>query len=465
MKNSKILPFGDWFKVYEKAGSNFNKTQRLLESQMILEAGDVGITMPAPGADFSFQYLSGLESMKYKVGSAIVEDSNYTKAVDKIKNFGLTADRQPMPGGKVGGSGIHKDSLAKDFLETLIAARAIRLNKQTKKKKDLAKFKAWVNSCIRNFDIQRSSANDLALVPSSETYLKVNTIGYIQRMTSVQAKIEKEGTSSTSYLDRLKEYINVWNFLQYAGGENAQYDQSSIVDGYFDLQVANGEIGPANAPSVLLYGDKFYEKATAERQEQTEYENVGGVDAAKGQADIEFPTGKSDILESQIPKIKALAEIVKAKFGKDQTVDNFELISSASPVWSGGETMADYEGKETTGTGDPGVGTDFATKNYKLAYDRGVSFMRKLNEILQEMGHPGFNNPVIKWQVSDQGPAGGKYVDLQIERNYQKPKKKVTTTVTGKQTSAGGSQGDAAKLYAYKFVIGRGAESSSEGED
>jgi len=119
--------------------------------------------------------------------------------------------------------------------------------------------------------------------------------------------------------------------------------------------------------------------------------------------------------------------------------------------------MADYEGKTTTGVGDPGPGSDFATNNFKLAYDRGVSFMNKLNELLKGMGHPGFNNYSIKWQVSDQGPGKGRYVDLQIERNYQKPKVKATTTVTGAQTAAGGSQGQTATLYAYKFVVGKGA--------
>jgi len=60
--------------------------------------------------------------------------------------------------------------------------------------------------------------------------------------------------------------------------------------------------------------------------------------------------------------------------------------------------------------------------------------------------------------AAEGGPSGnGRFVDLQIERNYQKPKVKATTTVTGTQTSAGGSQSQKATLYAYKFVVGRGA--------
>ena len=461
MKNPKILPFGDWFKVYEKAGSNFNKTQRLLESEMLFEEeggyGDLGILKPAAGADLDYSSLPNLVAMKDAVKEAIVKDQYYTSAVDKIKNFGSTVERDIMRGGDLEGRSLHRDAGAEEFLANLIAARAIRLGKKNKKRKEREAFKSFVSRCIRNFDIQRSDANDLKLTPTEAG--GVDTVGRVNYIDSQRAKIIREGESTFSGMSKLAAYINSWNFIQWAsnGNQNAAYDQQSIKDGYFDLTVASGKAGvPAN-PAVLLYADKFYEKATAQRDEKTEVESVGGVDAAKGQADIAFEQGSSVIPATEIPKIKALAEVVKAKFGKDQTVDNFELISSASPEWNGGETMADYEGKTTTGVGDPGEGSDFATNNFKLAYDRGVSFMRKLNEILQEMGHPGFNNPVIKWQVSDQGPGKGRYVDLQIERNAEKPKVKATTTVSGKQTSAGGSQSQKATLYAYKFVVGKGA--------
>jgi len=472
MKNPKILPFGDWFKVYEKAGSNFNKTQRLLESEMLLEKdsvvrGDLGIKAPAAGADLKYYPLNNLANMNRIVGGMIDENDAYTRAIDKIKNFGSTVESNLMPSSHIEGTNLHNDSGAEDFLANLIAARAIRLGKATsgnifKDKKIKAQFKAWVNSCVKNFDIQRSDANDLKLTPDpSNTTSRdvVYTIGMVAKVGNSAAFVRNEGENSSSKMELLSRYINVWNFLQWAknGNNNARYDQESIKDGYFDLQVANGKAGVPNEPTVLFYADQFYERATAERGEKTDLDSVGGVDAAKGQADIAFPQGSSVIENTEIPKIQALADVVKAKFGKDQTVDNFELISSASPEWFGDETMADYEGMTTTGIGDPGPGSDFATNNFKLAYDRGVSFMNKLNELLKGMGHPGFNNYSIKWQVSDQGPGKGRYVDLQIERNYQKPKVKATTTVTGTQTSAGGSQSKTATLYAYKFVVGKGA--------
>ena len=338
--------------------------------------------------------------------------------------------------------------------------------RKTRKKKEREAFKTFVSRCIRNFDIQRSDANDLKLTPAERGEGYVDTVGTVHIIDTQRAKVIREGESTSTWTLKLAAYINSWNFIQWAsnGMRNAAYDQQSIKDGYFDLQVASGSAGAPANPAVLFYADKFYERATAERGEETEFENVGGVDGAKGQADIQFEVGKSTIAASEAPKIKALAEVVKAKFGKDQTVDNFELISSASPEYGAIKNEQGWESKYPNGTtamGDPGAGTDDASKNAKLAYDRGVSFMEALNAELAKLGHPGFNKYVIKWQIAAEGgPSGnGRFVDLQIERNYQKPKVKATTTVTGTQTSAGGSQGQTATLYAYKFLLGKVAGS------
>ena len=139
MKNPKILPFGNWFKVYEKAGSNFNKTQRLLESEMLFEEeggyGDLGISTPAAGADLDYSNLSNLIAMKAAVEEAIVEDQYYQSAIDKIKNFGSTVERNIMRGGDLQGRSINRSLEASDFLANLIAARAIRMGEKNKKKK------------------------------------------------------------------------------------------------------------------------------------------------------------------------------------------------------------------------------------------------------------------------------------------------------------------------------------------
>jgi hypothetical protein len=92
----------------------------------------------------------------------------------------------------------------------------------------------------------------------------------------------------------------------------------------------------------------------------------------------------------------------------------------------------------------------------KLAYERGVSFMKALNAKLNEMGHPGFATYQIKWQIAAQGGpegANGRFVDLQISTNEKKGTVVKNTDVTGKpltaaKTTSGASE---ATLYCYKI--------------
>ena len=35
MNNSKVLPFNDWFKIYERAERDFDKTQMIIESERL----------------------------------------------------------------------------------------------------------------------------------------------------------------------------------------------------------------------------------------------------------------------------------------------------------------------------------------------------------------------------------------------------------------------------------------------
>lgn len=34
MSNSNVLPFSEWFKIYERAERDFNKTQMIIESEL-----------------------------------------------------------------------------------------------------------------------------------------------------------------------------------------------------------------------------------------------------------------------------------------------------------------------------------------------------------------------------------------------------------------------------------------------
>lgn len=86
MKNPKILPFGQWFKVYESAGRNFEKSQRILESRIsrgltrIYEGlgTDVQSSLGTLLSDGAKAALAGVDAVKSKA-----------PAYDASKSFGM----------------------------------------------------------------------------------------------------------------------------------------------------------------------------------------------------------------------------------------------------------------------------------------------------------------------------------------------------------------------------------------
>jgi hypothetical protein len=168
--------------------------------------------------------------------------------------------------------------------------------------------------------------------------------------------------------------------------------------------------------------------------------------------------GGADVPESYLPQIDAIAKEINEKFG-GKSIANFKLVSSASPdygkIGKGPGWEKNYT--STSGTTDPGNGTDDATANQKLAYQRGVNFMDALNSSLKKAGHPGFNSYEVNWQISNTGGPNdnGIFVDLKLAENAAQPKIETKTTVSGEQTDAGSKTdgSEIATLLGYALLI------------
>ena len=448
MKNSKILPFGDWFKVYEKAGNNFNKTQRLLESQMISEAKSY-IDLPQAGENLGSNIWSALSEVKLKAKY----DAIYSYIINNKRNSNIQAsitemnklkaiDRKIVSAGFVTGV-----STAENMLAFNAAICAAELG---------VKAKWFIENRLSNMTVtvERKPENDIKLTPSGSG-------GYIYTSGAVSnvagSAVSKNDTDAVSSYDRLKFYINHFNYMNLAGGNDC-YNGDSVNDkGFFDLSNAAGA-----AASASIYLASTYEGGAVERSETEEVDVIGAETAQVGQADIKFKAatldkGGADILDTEAGKIEALANTIMEKFA-GKTINNFELLSSASPEYGNLKNETGWESNytQTTGTGDPGAGTDDATNNCKLAYERGVSFMTALNTKLNAMGHPGFATYQIKWQIAAKGgPADdGRFVDLQISTNEKKGTVVKKTDVNGKELAAAtkASGRSEATLYAYNIA-------------
>ena len=300
------------------------------------------------------------------------------------------------------------------------------------------------------FGIKRESMGEqpnenIVAVPVDDNFGVVYTIG---KPTTTSKEVEGTDQTRSSY-KKTKLYMNCFNTVAAIQGGVLYGSEDQLTEnGYLNLLEAEG-----GGVRLTIFVDTKEGKGKVEKSEETETKRVGYEPALKGTADVAFKNGSykiSDDPQGQT-KIDALAKVIAEKF-EGKTFDTFNLISSASPVWSGKETMANYAGKPTKGTGDPGEGNDFATKNYKLAYNRGLAIMKALNVSLKKLGHAGIPNYTVTWQISDKGgPENtGRYVDLLISSPENQGKEVTTTKVSGKVTKEKSRTTGQAIFYAYE---------------
>lgn len=447
MKKSNILPFGDWFKVYESAGMNFKKSQALLESKIFEKKG--GVELPMPGKDLKTTIWDQMSAIKFREDYGTIlaainankSNQSVQASIDEMKKLKAN-DRSLFSLSYVSGVSTPEQMLA-------LFTTALMNDVSDGTPKWMIKNRLLVGP----IEVNRKSDNDITLTPNPEG--GIYTIGRVASGSATS--ISNEGRDSTSGYQSLKKYVNHFNLAQFASGlGNDEYDKNSVGEnGFFDF----GKAPSTPGASLVIFADSTYEGGSVERSEEEVVDVVGAETAEIGQADIKFQQatlekGGATILPSEAPKIEALAKTIQEKFA-GKTINNFELLSSASPEYGAIKNAQGWESNysKTTGVGDPGAGTDDATNNMKLAYERGVSFMTALNTKLNEMGHPGFATYQIKWQIAAQGgPANdGRFVDLQISTNEKKGTVVKNTDVTGKplvaaKTTSGASE---AKLYCY----------------
>ena len=173
--------------------------------------------------------------------------------------------------------------------------------------------------------------------------------------------------------------------------------------------------------------------------------------------DVNFTVGVATIPANDPEVAKAVKDAI-AMF-PDGNISNLSIVSSASPEFNeangGPSTMADY-GQNTTGVGNPGAGRDDISKNKKLAYDRGVSFIAAINAGLVAQGKPEISNPTINWQIADKGglnPASkGRFSNVLWSKagTPATATSKVTNTGEKGATTAGG---DTFTIYQHVFTV------------
>tara|TARA_R110002074_G_scaffold33472_6_gene93197 strand:+ start:3917 stop:5260 length:1344 start_codon:yes stop_codon:yes gene_type:complete len=316
----------------------------------------------------------------------------------------------------------------------------------------ITKKNIYDNSNIDSFTMAKETESNIEAVPA-ENGIGIAIFGKVNNQAS---ELETKRGQTTDSARNVMQYMNAYNMVQEMLGRtggNKQYGGEEQVNSDGDLDLRK----PGDSAGIVLFTSRLAtnRKSSPETSTKSTTEIVGFEPGFEGVVDIAFQQGKAVIPTGDVDKVDALVELILTKF-KGKKVDSFVLTSSASPEWAGGETMANYAGKTTTGTGNPGKGDGkFAALNADLAYRRGVALMTAINTKLKAAGHASFPNYVVKWQISDKGgPSGtGRFVDLNIQSNEMKGKEVTTTTTsrTGKVDQKGKIEGLDGMFYAWTF--------------
>jgi hypothetical protein len=154
------------------------------------------------------------------------------------------------------------------------------------------------------------------------------------------------------------------------------------------------------ANSVIVYTKSIYAPGQANKEIGTTTQ--GATAPIDKNYDVSFEQGKSAVPTNDSEVAKAVADAI-AMF-PDGNITNLSIVSSASPEYGVITNVPGWEKsypKGITGTGNPGNGTDDASRNIKLAYDRGVNFVAAINAGLVAQGKPEIQGYNINWQISD----------------------------------------------------------------
>ena len=298
---------------------------------------------------------------------------------------------------------------------------------------------------------------------------EINTVGNITGQL-----IKNVDVTTKSGINKLCAYINGFNLQNWAAGNFTQYDPTKILNGdkVVDL-TKNGGATIVEKGYLTLVAASTAAVTAGSRETTTAL--TQGEKGKDGAVEIAFLGGSSTLdvnkvaVDANHPKVKEIGDKITAYLGETGVIDKMTLVSSASPEFNTVKNMPGWEKsypKGTTGTADPGVGTTDATKNMKLAYDRGVTFR---NALIAYLGaHLKANSISVSWKISTDAPGNGRNISYSIATQSVAPQPIERTTYQGAKVTV--TKGDNT-IYIYKIkfkanaVIGEGKRKAKAYED
>ena len=274
-------------------------------------------------------------------------------------------------------------------------------------------------------------------------------------------RIKRSETNQTSTLDNICGYINAFNLQNWASGSFEQYDPTKLLDAkkVVDLTSSNREVLAVEKGFLMLVSPSSSSVTGGDRG--SEDITTQGEAAKTGAAEIAFTIGRADIddkgvnIDANHPKVKEIGEKIISYLGETGVADSIVLTSSASPEYGAIKNVTDWEKsylKGTSGTSMPAIGTDDASKNSKLAYDRGVAFSTALSQYLG--GHVKATSITVGWKISTDAPGNGRNISYNVATQSVAPQVIQKTIYQGAKVTVNRADNG---IYVYKVKFNAAA--------
>lgn len=292
--------------------------------------------------------------------------------------------------------------------------------------------------------------NPIAVYPDPGGTGFVATLGRTGTNRGAKDEVIHQGRQfSTSYGSLIK-YLSQFNLSNVAEGDFTQYRLSSMLDAENYVDLLKAEVA---TNTVIVYTATANTPNNANKSVNT---TTQGAEAPIDKIyDVNFTAGVATVPANDSEVGKAVADAI-AMF-PDGNITNLSIVSSASPEYGAITNVPGWENSYTkgiTGTGNPGNGTDDASKNIKLAYDRGVNFVAAISAGLAAQGKPEISNPTINWQISDKGGSRislGRYANV-LWSKAGTPGNDVTNVANTGTTGQNPSGGKTYTIFQHVFT-------------
>jgi hypothetical protein len=461
MNNYKILPFSDWFKVYEDAGRKFEKSQRILEN------------MTANNLNRLFESVISQTSMTIPEGLKSLGGGNL-RAGDE--SFG---DPLPIDTEKHNQFISRASALFREIPNFYFATgdSPIKIQKITKQPQQLNIMKLILSGIGNNTGVENLAIklmDDIALLDSMDLKISLVKTFSIATVKSVSAdgktttvnikdkysdfninnKGELAGGKNGTSRFNLCGYLNTVNIVNFAIGDGRQYVNLSKYENSegMDIQTFDDEVFKESSGTVYLYSPSSEVETGSDTQQ-------AGPAAPNGGAWINWKNLSSysdeegDVVGVDINQdlTKMTAAIIK-NLEEKEVITKLQLTSTIGTNWQG-VTVQPSSGTGKPSEKDQTDQTAAADKtelgNKWLAYLRGSVVAKDLYAELGPRIQP--NSIEIIWKVAAVNSEKDNNISFNIIQKAPSAKPITDTNFVNKVNQKAAADG--IKIQQYKLTF------------